>query len=174
MKKILVVALAFSTLYITSCKSGGSDPKSVLSSFFDAMAKKDFAAAIKLATKDSKTTLEALEEDMKMNGDDMSSEQFDRSKIEIGQAIIDGDKAIVNVKGKKSGSGDDFILKKEGGEWKVAMDLGTLLNMGAQKMKKEGMTEEMKELQEIQKIMDTMRDKNRAYFDSLKKALEKN
>jgi hypothetical protein len=186
MKKLLVVALAFSTLYISSCKSGsGGDPKAVLTSFFDAMAKQDIAAARKLATADSKATFDLMEMGMKMMdnvAEDKTKEQFDKSKMEMGEAKIDGDRATINVKEKKSGDAVDFVLKKEGGEWKVAMDMATMMNMGAEKMKKEGMSDEqmgdMKEEMEKFKNMNAdslkeMMKKGMEALDTLKKALDK-
>jgi len=187
MKKLLAVLFAFSALYISSCNSGsGGDPKVVLNSFFDAMVKKDIAAARKLATADSKATFDLMEMGMKMMDntvDDKTKDQFDKSKMEIGEAKIDGDKATVNVKEKKSGDAVDFVLKKEGGEWKVAMDMATMMSMGNKKMKEEGMTDEqmgdMKEEMDKFKNMsaDSLKmimDKGMKALDSLKKALDKN
>ena len=142
MKKLFVAVIAFSAIYISGCNSGGGDPKIVLTSFFDAMAKKDIAAARKLATADSKSMFDMMEEGMKMAGniaEDKTQEQFDKSKMEMGEAKIDGDRATVNVKELKSGESIDFVLKKESGSWKVAMDMGTMMNMGAEKMKEKGM-----------------------------------
>jgi Domain of unknown function (DUF4878) len=186
MKKLLVVLFAFSALYISSCKSGGGDPKAVLTGFFDAMAKKDIAAARKLATADSKGMFDLMEMGMKMKDntvEDKTDEQFDKTKIEMGEAKIDGDRATVNVKEKKSGEAVDFVLKKEGGEWKVAMDMATMMNMGADKMKeKEGMSDEqmgnMKEEMEKFKSMNAdslkmIMDKGMQTLDSLKKAMDK-
>ena len=68
MKKLLVAIFAFSAVYISGCNSGGGDPKAVLTAFFDAMAKKDIAAARKLATADSKAMFDMMEMAMKMAG----------------------------------------------------------------------------------------------------------
>jgi hypothetical protein len=185
MKKLLIAVLAISTIYITSCKSGGGDPKAVLTSFFDAMAKKDIAAARKLATADSKAMFDLMEEGMKMKDntvEDKTTEQFDKSKMEIGEAKIDGDKATVAVKEIKSGESVNFILKKEGGDWKVAMDMASMMSMGAEKMKEEGMSdEEMNKMQgEMEKFknmsadsLKMMLEKGKDAIDSLKKALDK-
>jgi Domain of unknown function (DUF4878) len=185
MKKLLVALFAFSALYITSCKSGGSDPKTVLTSFFDAMGKKDIAAARKLATADSKGMFDLMEMGMKMKDntmEDKTDEQFDKTKMEIGEAKIDGDRATVNVKEKKSGESINFVLKKEGGDWKVAMDMATMMTMGAEKMKEKGMNEEqmgdMKEEMEKFKNMSAdslkmMMDKGMQALDSLKGAMDK-
>lgn len=185
MKKLLLMAFAFSALYISSCNSGGGDPKAVLSSFFDAMAKKDIATARKLATADSKSMFDLMEAGMKMmdnTADDKTKEQYDKGKMEFGEAKIDGDKATVNVKEKKTGEAIDFVLVKEGGEWKVAMDMATMMNMGAEKMKNEGISEEemgnMKEEMEKFKNMDPdslkkMMEKSIQAMDTLKKIMEK-
>ena len=170
MKKLFVAVLAFSALYMSSCNSGGGDPKAVLISFFDAMAKKDIATARKLATKDSEGMFAIMEGAMKMAEnitDDKTKEQFDRSKMEFGNAKIDGDRATVNVKDTKSGESIDFVLKKEGGSWKVAMDMGTMMNMAGEKMKQEGNTEDMEKMQESMEKLKNMDP------DSLKKMMQK-
>ena len=61
MKKLFIVVFACSAIYISGCNSGGGDPKTVLTSFFDAMAKKDIAAARKLATADSKSMFDMMD-----------------------------------------------------------------------------------------------------------------
>ena len=48
---------------------------------------------------------------------------------------IEGDKATVPVKDKKSGETTNYTLKKEGGSWKVAFDKATMTQMGSDKMK---------------------------------------
>jgi hypothetical protein len=185
MKKLLVVLFAFSALYMSSCKSGSNDPKAVLTAFFDAMAKKDIAGARKLATADSKAMFDLMEMGMKMKDntvEDKTSDQFDKAKVEIGEAKIDGDKATVSVKEIKNGESINFVLKKESGNWKVAMDMATMMSMGAEKMKDKGMNDEqmgdMKEEMEKFKNMSAdslnmMMDKGMQALDSLKKAMDK-
>lgn len=185
MKKLLVVLLAFSALYISSCKSGTGDPKAVLTGFFDAMAKKDIAAARKLATADSKAMFDLMEMGMKMKdntAEDKTDEQFDKSKMEMGEAKITGDRATVNVKEKKSGEAVDFVLKKENGEWKVAMDMATMMSMGAEKMKEKGMNDEQmgelnEKMEEFKNMsadsLKMMMDKGMKALDSLKGAMDK-
>lgn len=56
----------------------------------------------------------------------------------MGDATITGDQATVPVKDKKSGETTDFILKKESGDWKVAFDMATLMDMANKKMKEHG------------------------------------
>ena len=182
MKKLFVAVLAFSTIYLSSCNSGGGDPKTVLTGFFDAMAKKDFVEARKLATADSKSMLDMMEQGMKMAGnvaEDKTHDKFDKSKMEMGEAKIDGDKATVNVKELKGGESIDFVLKKESGSWKVAMDMGTMMNIGMQKMKEKGMdgaldslTNELKNINpdSLKKLMD----KSMKVIDSLKSKMKAN
>lgn len=57
----------------------------------------------------------------------------------MGDATITGDRATVPVKDKKSGETTDFLLKKESGDWKVAFDMATLMDMANKKMKEHGM-----------------------------------
>ena len=171
MKKLFVAVFAFSAVYMSSCNSGGGDPKAVLVSFFDAMAKKDIAAARKLATADSKGMFDLMEMGMKMaenTADDKTKEQFDKSKMEFGEAKIDGDRATVNVKETKNGESINFVLKKEGGSWKVAMDMATMMSMGAEKMKEEGMSDD-----EMNKLKDDMEKLKNISPDSMQKLMNK-
>lgn len=185
MKKLVAALFAFSALYFSSCNSAGADPKLVLTSFFDAMAKKDIAAARKLATADSKAMFDLMEMGMKMKDntiEDKTDEQFDKSQMEMGDAKIEGDRATVNVKSTKSGESINFVLKKEAGDWKVAMDLNTMMGIGAEKMKEKGMNDaEMGNLKEdMEKFknmnpdsLKMMMDKGMQALDSVTKILDK-
>lgn len=187
MRKLLAATVVLLSFCIFSCKNTSTgDPKTVLMSFFDAMAKKDIATARKLATADSKQMFDIMEAGMKMAGnieDDKTNEQFDRSKMEVGEPKIDGDRATVNVKETKGGEAVDFVLKKENGSWKVAMDMATLTGIGMQKMKEKGINEEdMQQMkQELEKFrnmdadsMKQLMNKGKQVFDSLNKELKKN
>lgn len=184
MKKIVLALFVFSAICMSSCNSGGGDPKAVLSAFFDAMAKKDIAAARKLSTADSKGMFDLMEVGLKMQDtmDDKTHEQYDKSKMVIGEPKIEGDKATVNVKETKNGESINFILKKEDGSWKVALDMGTLMGMGAEKIKEKGLTEEeqAKMQQEMDKFKNMSADsikmlmqKGMQAMDSLKDIMEK-
>lgn len=185
MKKLFIAIIAFSAIYISGCNSGGGDPKTVLTGFFDAMAKKDIAAARKLATADSKSMFDMMEAGMKMAGniaEDKTPEQFDKSKMQMGEAKIDGDNATVNVKELKSGESVDFVLKKESGSWKVAMDMGTMMNIGMQKMKEKGMEGAMDSLrnglEQLKNIntdsLKQLMNKSMQVLDSLKSKIKTN
>jgi len=180
MKKMFLVVVAFSAIYISSCNNAkSSDPKVVLTSFFDAMSKKDMASARKLATADSKGMLDMMEMGIKMaeNSDPKAMEKFDNSRMEMGEAKISGDQATVNVKEKNSGESVDFVLKKEGGDWKVAMDMATLMNIGMQKMKEKGVSDtDMDSLRnELKNInpdsLKELMNKGMQTLDSLKKKM---
>jgi uncharacterized lipoprotein NlpE involved in copper resistance len=132
MKKIIFSALTLITLSLVGC-NGGGDPKSVLSSFFEALGKKDFTAAKKYATKDSESMLGMIESMSK--GSDKSETKYDKNNMEFGDTKIEGDKATVPVKDKKSGETTNYILKKENGKWKVAFDKATMMQMSTDKMK---------------------------------------
>lgn len=140
MKKILMAAAVVTALGFAGCNAGGGDPKSVLIAFFEALSKKDFTAAKKLATKDSEAMFSFMEMGMKMAKDskDADMEKFNKDKMIFGDAKIDGDKATVEVKDKEKGESVNFILKKEDGGWKVAFDKASMMQMGADKMKEDG------------------------------------
>src|SRR5262245_30880471 len=108
----------------TGCGGGGmsnASPKEVLVAFFEKLEKKDIEGATKLATKDSKSTM-----DMMKKGLDMAEKMKDQMKdkedpteefknMEIGEAKINGDVATVAVKNKKKEQEVEFPLKKEDG-----------------------------------------------------------
>jgi hypothetical protein len=59
----------------------------------------------------------------------------------------------------------NFVLKKESGAWKVALDLQTLMSMGSEKMKEKGMTPE-----DMNKMQEELKNIN---VDSIKMMMEK-
>jgi hypothetical protein len=141
MKKRIVSTVTALILIITGCNSaGGGDPKATLLNFFDALTKKDFTAAKKYTTKDSEGMLSMIQMGMQnMNDKSNDMMRYEKENIELGTAVIEGDKATVPVKDKKSGETTDFTLKKESGDWKVAFDKSTLMEMAQKKMKEHGM-----------------------------------
>lgn len=139
MKKIILPVFTAVILIISGCSSGGGDPKAVLINFFDALAKKDFATVKKYSTKDSESMLGMVQMGMQNVKDTSQTMMYKKENIEIGDAVISGDKATVPVKDKKSGETTDFTLKKESGDWKVAFDKSTLMEMAQKKMKEHGM-----------------------------------
>jgi Domain of unknown function (DUF4878) len=151
MKKItnlLFIAGAIAILAI-GCKGKdkvANDPKAVVMAFFEKMSKKDIDGAAKLATKDSKSTM-----DMMKKGMDMAEKMKDTMKdakakddtegfkdVEFGETKVDGDNATVSITNKKKEQTMEFPLKKEGGDWKVDFTMGTLMKMGMNEMKKNG------------------------------------
>jgi hypothetical protein len=129
-------------------KTVTNDPKAVVTAFFERLSKKDMDGAAKLATKDSKGTLDmmkkAIEAAEKMGIKDTASKDDpseDFKNMVIGDVKIDGDNATVAVTNRAKGNEtNQFPLKKEDGEWKVDFSMGTLMKMGmdeAGKMKNE-------------------------------------
>lgn len=165
MKKFLLAMVVLSAVSFTGCKSGGGDPKVVLEQFFDALSKNNMEAARKLATKDSKTMIDMMEMGMKMGKDKKESEKFSKENMEIGEAKIDGDKAVVPVKDKTTGI-MNYTLKKEDGSWKVAFDKSSLMSMGMEKMNEKGINPS----DSIGKAMDQLKNIN---MDSLKEGMKK-
>lgn len=140
MKRILMAAVVLATVTFAGCNAGGGDPKAVLLAFFEAMSKKDFVAAKKLATKDSESMFSMIEMAAKMGGKESKNEMnFEKDKMVFGEPKIEGDKATVEVKDKEKGEGVNFTLKKEGGSWKVAFDKASMMQMGMEKMNEKGM-----------------------------------
>ena len=173
MKKIFMAAAVVTALALSSCNSGGGDPKSVLMAFFEAMSKKDIAAAKKLATKESETMFGFMEMAMKMGkGDKKDDMNFEKDKVVFGEPKIEGDKATIEVKDKEKGEAVNFLLRKESGDWKVAFDKGWFTQMAAEKMKESGGMENA--MDTINSGLDKMKNIN---IDSLtgkmKEGLEK-
>ncbi len=141
MKKIILYAIAALFILLTGCKSGeGGDPKIVLTKFFNAISSKNVDEAKKYVTKDSEGMMSMVQMGMQSAGDKSNDMlNYGKENIEFGTATIDGDKATIPIKDKKSGETTDFTLKKESGEWKVAFDKSTLMEMAQKKMKEHGM-----------------------------------
>lgn len=143
MKKIIIVVIAAFMVFISGCKTGsnGENPKEVLNHFFTALSKKDFNNAKKYATKDSEGMLGMMEMGMQqMNNNDHADKMMQMvNNMQMGDAVVNGDSATVSVKDKKSGESTDFLLKKEDGNWKVAFDMSTLMEMANKKMMEHGM-----------------------------------
>lgn len=138
MKKIILSLMVCSTV-LFSCKSNSDDPKGVLKSFFEALSKSDIATARKFATDESKTMLDMMEMGMKMSKEaKKENDKFAIDGMEFGEAKIEGDKAVVAVKEKKSGESTNYTLKKEKGAWKVAFDKSTMMATGMEKMGENG------------------------------------
>lgn len=177
MKRVFLAAFSAAFLLLAGCNSGGDDPKSVLSDFFDALSKKNLTEARKLATEDSKSMLDMME--MAMKTDSSETAKYDMNKMEFGEAKIEGDKATVPVKEKDSGETMNYTLKKEAGSWKVAFDKASIMNMATEKMKGEGINigdslnnvvEEMKNMN-TDSLAEKMKEGAKA-MDSAGKMLE--
>jgi|SRR6185437_571197 hypothetical protein len=141
MKRIFLFSSIALLISLAGCKSGAyKDPKTVLSNFFDAMAKKDFTEAKKYTTDDSEPMMNMAQMAMQnMNDDSSRILQYRKENIEIEDAVTNGDNATVPVKDRKSGEVIDFTLKKENSQWKVSVNLPTILQMARKKMKEHGM-----------------------------------
>jgi len=162
MKKFFLAVLVVAVVIIAGCNSGSGDPKAVLSQFFDALSKNDMVAACKLATADSKSMLDLMEMGMKTNKE---TEKYDKKKLEFGEAKIEGDKATVPVKEIVGGETINYTLKKESGAWKVAFDKTSIMSMGMDKMKDEGVNI----TDSLDNVMDELK---KIDMDSLKKSLK--
>lgn len=139
MKKIILSIAVLLAFGVIGCKTNSTDPRAVLMSFMDALGRKDIEGAKKYATKDSEAMLGMIQMGMSMAPDSTKDKTYDKNNMEFGDAKIEGDKATVPVKEKKSGETMVYTLKKESGAWKVAFDKATMTKMGTDKMKEKGM-----------------------------------
>jgi hypothetical protein len=172
MKKLLMAVAVVSAAFLTSCGGGanGKDPKAVLMAFFDALSKKDIAGARKYATAESKSMLDMMETAAKLGGDKKDDGKYDKTKMEFGEPKIDGDKATIEVKEKEGGDVTNFTLKKESGDWKVAFDKSSMMNMGMDKMKNAGENGMDKVNEGLDKVKDMNLD---SLGDKVKEGLNK-
>ncbi len=180
MKKMIqsLLMVTVAAVMLAACKGGGvngSDPKAVLTEFFQRMSKKDIDGAAKLATKDSKATMDMMKKGMEMaekmgkdakKEDDMSEDFKD---VEIGEAKITGETATVAFTNKKKGQTFDFPLKKEDGSWKVDFSMNTLMKMGMESAGKDGGLDGMNESGEDIKVDSEDVKKSMESLDSLMK-----
>jgi hypothetical protein len=166
MKRIGAVVLVI--MVLVGCKNNDNidPPNKVFAGFADAFSKRDMAKVRSLCTADSKMTLDILEKKSKDMGMP-SMKQFDTSKVTFGEAVIQGDNAVLPIKEKESGTTIDFPLKKEDGVWKIAFDAKTLWDLVNETIRKEGLGEKVPGL-------DSMLEKYKNInLDSLGEALMK-
>jgi len=144
MKNIFIIAFI-----IAGCNSSqnAGNPKVVVEKFVDALSRKDITTARSLTTADSKFFLDQMENSINKNEDGIQNLNFNKSDVEFGEATINGDNATVPVKELKSGEGIDVPLKKENGEWKISIDITSMMNMAMKKMEEKGinLTDSLKE-----------------------------
>ncbi len=166
---------AGAALLFVSCnnKGAGSDPKAVLVEFMKRLSEKDIDGAAKLATKDSKATLDIMKKAIDKMKDDAKAEEEDPTAdfkdVEIGEAKINGETALVPFKSKKEKESIDFPLKKEDGAWKVDFSMATLMKMGKDKAGQDGGVDGMNESGEDVNVSAEDIQKSMQSVDSLMK-----
>lgn len=141
MKKVIqtLCLLMVTAILITSCQTSSENPTTVLKSFFERLSKEDIEGATKLASKDSKSTMDMLKKglDMAKNMDSLTKEDpmKEFKDAEFSDAKIDGNTATVTVSSKTNKQPSaDFTLVKEDGAWKVDFTMATLMKMGAKNL----------------------------------------
>jgi hypothetical protein len=145
MKKFLICLLSISLLIFSGCQSSDKgDPQKVLHNFLMALSQRDFSKAKTYATQDSDGMISMMEMSMQKMGNNIDEGHAGKmmelvKNMKMSPAKIEGDKATVEVTDSKSNESTDFMLKKEKGDWKVAFDMSTLMNMASKKMKEHGM-----------------------------------
>ena len=125
--------------------SGGEDkdPKNVVSAFFNALATKNFYTAKSYTTGDSEGMMNMAQLVMQKIPDSSQQLFFGTNDLVLGNAVINGDYATVPVKNKNSDKTVDFSLHKENGQWKVSMNISTVLQMTRQQPKYSGMNDSL-------------------------------
>ncbi len=111
-----------------------SSPKQVLAKFLTAMEHGDFKEAKKYATADSQSFLNMIGD----NSSGSADVYKDQDLIVTDNVVINGSEADVEVKTTSGGTGMNFHLQKENGNWKVSFNMGSLLNTAIDAIKKAG------------------------------------
>jgi len=187
MKNIMrcIASFAVVTLIVAGCdKATSSDPKVVLTEFFDRMMKKDFEGAAKLATKESQSMFSMMKMGLEMadkyKGSKEEKEAMEEfSTMEIGDATITGETAVVPVKNKKRDLEMEFPLRKESGGWKVDFTMQTMMKMAKDAKHQEsidslGENISAEEMEKGLKMADSiMKNMDPEKIKEVKKAMEK-
>ena len=168
-KLVFALSLVSIVMLMGNCNSSssnksGDDPKATLLAFFDAMGKKDMESVRKLTTSESKGMIDMMQMGMNMAKDNSALPKYDKTNMEIGEAVINGEEATVVAKEKTSGESINFTLKKQEGAWKVAFDMGSMMQMATDKMKEKGVSADSMKM-----MMNEMKNLN---IDSLQKVLK--
>ena len=139
MKKIFSL-LVLSVAFFSGCETKeDGDPKAVADKFIDAASRNDMPAVKNLTTIQSRFVLDRIESSVNSNGSVLKN-VFNKDNVVTGKATISGDEAIVPVSDQKSGESMNLTLKKQLGEWKVSLDMNTLMEMAKSKMREKGIS----------------------------------
>lgn len=137
MKRFLALLLLAITIFSGCETKDAGDPQAVADKFIDAASRNDMPAVKNLTTIESRFVLNQVESSMNQGGSLLKT-AFNKDKVETGEATISGDQAIVPVTDKKTGETVNLTLKKQLGEWKVALDMNTLMELAKGKMREKG------------------------------------
>lgn len=142
MKRILLF-IPFSFLLIAGCNNaatdhGGGSPAEVLKLFLKALSEKNVQEAKKYATTSSESMIDMMQMSINNTEAPEIEEQFDPAQMDFADPVVADDVARVAVTDKRSGETMDFKLQKENGAWRVAFDMGSVMEMARDKMKEKG------------------------------------
>lgn len=137
MKRILSLIFVIVT-FLTGCETKEKgDPKAVADQFINAASRNDLPAMKSLTTMESRFVLDRIESSVNQGGG-MITQAFKKENVSTGEATISGDEATVPVTDNKSGESVNLTLKKQLGEWKVSLDMNTIMQMVNSKMREQG------------------------------------
>lgn len=141
MKKIVVlswISIVGFCILSTGCASeNGGSPETVLKSFFKQLTKKDIQGAAKLATDESKPTLDLMKHAIELavqNKDTDTDARFlkELENVEMKAPRVEEDLAYITVTNKNNKASAEFILVKQHNKWKVDFSMAVLLKMAQQ------------------------------------------
>lgn len=169
MQRKVVYLLLAAVVAFTACQPGG-DPKKVAKAFYQALDDKDYEKAKSLATYDSRTALDLLKTTESVGQSLVGKDNTEKKKkkadnIEWGEVEMRGEIAVVKM--KVNNENRNIRLKKENGEWKVALDKDNLKKAGIERGIDEAGGISDKAIKKAMKGVDKINK------DSLTKALQK-
>lgn len=119
-RSIILVFIGLALLALAACSN---QPEKVAKEFFNAMEKRDFAAAKKLCTEDGVQLIEILESFANRMSEEQLKEELN-TRYKVLSSTIEGNKAIVKYEEWDAQSPDEvssreLALLKVDGKWKV-------------------------------------------------------
>lgn len=122
-KRVAIGAVLATAALVAGC-GGGDDttssagnPEDAVQAFFDATKAKDASAACAVLTADSQKLAAGQEDSCEASFDKSIDDSSIPDSIEVGDAKVDGDTAIVPATG--DGEKTEFTVVQEDGSWKI-------------------------------------------------------
>jgi hypothetical protein len=130
--RLIFIAFLLNLASCISPDNHGDDPKTVLSSFFDAIAAKNFDKAKQLTTQDSEGMLQMAQAAMERTPDSIQQSSFGKKNLYLGDPVINAGYATIAVKSVHVPDSIYFSLHREENKWLVSLNISTLYQLNRQ------------------------------------------